>query len=81
MPLLVSNMITVHRDERFIGEAVPGALGQTHTDDGLMVVVDGLVDGTLKRVPRFGRKVSLMRIPNRGVVGSRNTRVFLLEAG
>ncbi len=75
MPPLVSVIITAYNHEAFIAETVQSALDQTFRDREVIVVDDGSLDGTVGQVSRFGKHVSLIRQPNRGVASSRNTGI------
>ena len=59
----------------FLEEAVDSVLAQTFTDFELVVVDDGSTDDTRERLQRFGRRVTCVHQPNRGVSAARNTGV------
>jgi glycosyltransferase involved in cell wall biosynthesis len=50
---LVSVLLAVHNDARFVGEAVSSVLGQTVHDLELVVVDDASTDGTAETLGRF----------------------------
>lgn len=56
-----------------IGRAVASVILQTHADWELIVVDDGSTDGTLERLQGLDPRLRLLRQPNQGVYGARNT--------
>ena len=75
MPPRVSVIVTTYNHEAFIAEAIRSVLAQTYTDYELIVVDDGSVDETFAQASRFGERATLIRQPNRGIAGSRNTGI------
>ncbi len=75
MPPLVSVIVTTYNHEAFIAEAVQSVLAQTYADYEVIVVDDGSTDGTVDQLSRFGDKIHLVRQPNQGIAGSRNTGI------
>ena len=69
-------MIPVFNGERFIGDAIRSALGQTFRDFEIIVVDDGSIDQTEKIVRQFSDRVAYHRQENRGAAAARNLGVM-----
>jgi glycosyltransferase involved in cell wall biosynthesis len=69
-------VIPVFNGERFIGDAIRSALGQTFTDFEIIVVDDGSTDQTEKIVRQFPDRVAYHRQQNRGAGAARNLGVM-----
>ena len=69
---LVTIAIPCFNAERWIGECVQSALGQTWPDKEVLVVDDGSTDGSLAILERFGAAIVLRRGPHRGGNAARN---------
>src|SRR5262245_66557501 len=72
----VSVVIPVFNGERFIGDAIRSALGQTFRDFEIIVVDDGSIDQTEKIVRQFSDRVAYHRQENRGARVARNLGVL-----
>src|SRR5262245_65277045 len=72
----VSVVIPVFNGERFIGDAIRSALGQTFRDLEIIVVDDGSIDQTEKIVRQFSDRVAYHRQENRGAGAARNLGVM-----
>jgi len=72
----VSVVIPVFNGERFIGDAIRSALGQTFRDFEIIVVDDGSIDQTEKIVRQFSDQVAYHRQENRGAGAARNLGVM-----
>ena len=72
----VSVVIPVFNGERFIGDAIRSALGQTFRDLEIIVVDDGSIDQTEKIVRQFFDRVTYHRQENRGAAAARNLGVM-----
>ena len=72
----VSVVIPVFNGERFIGDAIRSALGQTFRDFEIIVVDDGSIDQTEKIVRQFSDRVAYHRQENRGAAAARNLGVM-----
>ena len=72
----VSVVIPVFNGERFIGDAIRSALGQTFRDFEIIVVDDGSTDQTEKIVRQFSDRVAYHRQENRGAGVARNLGVM-----
>jgi glycosyltransferase involved in cell wall biosynthesis len=72
----VSVVMPAYNVAPYIGDAIRSATAQTYTDFELIVVDDGSKDDTGEIVKAFERqddRVRLVRQPNRGLAGARNT--------
>jgi glycosyltransferase involved in cell wall biosynthesis len=69
-------VIPVFNGERFIGDAIRSALGQTFRDFEIIVVDDGSIDQTEKIVRQFSDRVAYHRQQNRGAGAARNFGVM-----
>jgi glycosyltransferase involved in cell wall biosynthesis len=75
MPL-VSVIMPAYNVEPYVGEAIRSVLEQTCRDLEVVVVDDGSTDGTAAVIEAAGAadpRVRLVRQPNRGLAGARNT--------
>jgi glycosyltransferase involved in cell wall biosynthesis len=72
----VSVVIPVFNGERFIGDTIRSALGQTFRDLEIIVVDDGSIDQTEKIVRQFSDRVAYHRQENRGAGAARNLGVM-----
>ena len=72
---VVSVVIPCFNGERFVGQAVESALGQTRPALEVIVVDDGSTDGSAEVVARYGGQVRLIRQDNRGRAGAVATGV------
>lgn len=80
MKVVVSILIPAHDAELWIAETLQSALGQTHTDLGVIVVDDGSSDGTLDVVRSVADdRLRLIQQENKGACAARNRA--LAEAG
>ncbi len=77
---LVSTLIPCHNAERWIGQAIDSALGQTYPHHEVIVIDDGSTDGSLKIIKSFGDKIRWTTGPNRGGNAARN-RLLELARG
>lgn len=71
MPL-VSVIIPVFNQERFVGEAIECVLAQTMPDLEVIVIDDGSTDQTAAAVAAFGERVIYRRQSNQGPAAARN---------
>lgn len=72
----VSVIMPAYNVEPYVGEALRSALAQTFTDLEVIVVDDGSTDGTsdvVADIAAADTRVRLVRQPNRGLAGARNT--------
>ncbi len=69
---LVSVVIPAYNYERYVGETVRSALGQTHPEIEVLVVDDGSTDGTGEVVRGFGDRVRYLPKENGGLGSARN---------
>jgi glycosyltransferase involved in cell wall biosynthesis len=76
---LVSVVIPAYNSERFLGEAIESALGQTYAPVETIVVDDGSSDGTAE-IARAHPEVTLIQQENRGPSAARN-RGFAASRG
>ncbi|MCK1328784.1 MULTISPECIES: glycosyltransferase family A protein [unclassified Bradyrhizobium] len=72
---LVSVVVTTFNHEQYIEDALASVFRQSFTDFEVIVVDDGSTDDTPERLAAFGDQITLIRQPNAGVAGSRNTGV------
>jgi hypothetical protein len=68
----ISVVVPVYNREELIGETLESLLRQTEPASEIIVVDDGSVDGTVRRVEEFGSRVTLLRQENRGPSAARN---------
>ncbi len=80
MPLLVSILIPCYNAERWIGQCIESALGQTWAEKEIIVVDDGSTDGSLQVIQSFGDRIRFETGPNRGGNVARN-RLLELSCG
>jgi len=79
----VSVIMPAYNVEPYVGEAVRSVLAQTFTDLEVIVVDDGSTDGTADVVVAAAHgdpRVRLVRQPNRGLAGARNTAMRMARA-
>src|SRR6185436_20296041 len=72
----VSVIMPAYNVEPYVADAIRSVLAQTFDDFELVVVDDGSVDGTAGVVAGLAEsdpRVRLVRQPNRGLAGARNT--------
>jgi glycosyltransferase involved in cell wall biosynthesis len=55
-----------------VAQAVESVLSQDHPDVQVIVVDDGSTDDTAQRLAPFGRRIEVLRQPNRGLAAARN---------
>jgi glycosyltransferase involved in cell wall biosynthesis len=72
---LVSVVITTYNQGRYIEETLASVMAQSFTDYEVIVVDDGSTDDTPQRLASFKDKIKIIRQPNAGVAGSRNSGV------
>jgi glycosyltransferase involved in cell wall biosynthesis len=74
--MFVSVVIPVWNGERYLAESIESVLAQTHSDFELIIVDDGSTDDTAIIADHYAcmdPRVRLVRQPNQGVAGARNT--------
>jgi glycosyltransferase involved in cell wall biosynthesis len=76
----VSILIPCYNAERWVGQAIESALGQTWPDKEVVVVDDGSTDGSLGIIKAFGDRIRWESGPNRGGNAARN-RLLELATG
>lgn len=69
---LVSVVIPVYNDEKYIQECVKSALNQDYENLEVIVVDDGSSDSTLKILQTFGEKIHYIHQENRGTAAALN---------
>src|SRR5262249_17978259 len=72
MAALVSVLIPCYNAQRWIGEAIESALGQTYEHNEVIVIDDGSTDNSLEIIKSFGDKIRWETHPNRGGNAVRN---------
>ncbi len=72
---LVSVIIPTFDRRSMVVDAVESVLKQSHSRYELIVVDDGSQDGTVKRLQRYGSRITVLSQPNRGVAAARNSGV------
>ncbi|MCJ2188848.1 glycosyltransferase family 2 protein [Novosphingobium beihaiensis] len=73
---IVSVVMPVYNVENYVAEAVMSVLGQTYKDLELIIVDDGGRDDSMKICEGFrDPRVRIVRQPNRGLAGARNTGI------
>jgi glycosyltransferase involved in cell wall biosynthesis len=78
----VSVIIPCYNMARFIGEALESVLTQTHRDTVAIVVDNGSTDGTAEIAASFGRRVTVLRQPQRsGPSAARNAALAVADGG
>ena len=80
MSFHVSLLIPCYNAERWVGEAIRSAVGQTYGDKEVIVVDDGSTDGSLGVIKSFGDQIRWESGPNRGGNAARN-RLLELATG
>src|SRR5260370_4039681 len=78
--MLISILIQYLNAERWVGQAVESALGQTWAEKEVIVVDDGSQDGSLDVIKSFGGRIRWETGPNRGGNVARN-RLLELARG
>ncbi len=74
---LVSILIPCFNADRFVGDAVTSALGQTYLDVEVVVVDDGSTDGSVDRLRAFGDRIRFESGPRKGACAARNRALEL----
>ncbi|MCE0497072.1 MAG: glycosyltransferase [Methylacidiphilales bacterium] len=77
---VVSILIPCYNAERWVGQAIESALGQTWPEKEVIVVNDGSTDGSLAVIQSFGDRICWETGPNRGGNVARN-RLLELARG
>lgn len=77
--LLISVIIPVYNGERYLRQAIAGALGQQYRPLEIIVVDDGSLDGTAVVAASFGEAVHYVYQPNAGPGAARNRGVALAK--
>ncbi|MFH0964495.1 MAG: glycosyltransferase family A protein [Planctomycetota bacterium] len=77
---MVSILIPCYNAERWVGEAIRSAMGQTYGNKEVIVLDDGSTDGSLEVVRSFGDLIRWGTGPNRGSNPARN-RLLEMSAG
>lgn len=72
----VSVVIPAYNAEATLRDALDSVLDQTRPPDEVIVVDDGSTDRTPQVAESYGNRVRLLRQPNRGEAGARNTGVL-----
>ena len=72
MTELVSIIIPCYNGEKFIGDAIESALGQSYPQKEIIVVDDGSSDGSLSVIRRYEGRIRWVTGPNRGGGAARN---------
>jgi len=70
--LRVTCVIPVYNGERFLGNALDSALGQSRPPDEIIVVDDGSTDATAAVAARYGGRIAYHRHENAGPAVARN---------
>ncbi|QSP93524.1 glycosyltransferase [Marinobacter salinisoli] len=73
---LVSVVMPVYNNERFISESILSALNQSHRNIEIIVVDDGSTDLSAKKAEAFGEKVRVVTQKNSGAAAARNRGVL-----
>jgi len=68
----VSIIIPCYNNEKYVGEAIESALGQTYTPTEVIVIDDGSTDDSLEVIRSFGKEVTWRTGENKGVSAARN---------
>jgi glycosyltransferase involved in cell wall biosynthesis len=76
---LVSILIPCYNNEKYVGEAIESALGQTYPNIEVIVVDDGSTDGSLDVIKSYGSRVAWRTGLNRGACAARNTALELCK--
>lgn len=71
----ISVVIPNYNYERYVGEAIESALGQTYDHREIIVVDDGSTDNSVKVIKSFGDKVRLIKQENQHASAARNTGI------
>lgn len=69
---LVSIIIPCYNAERWIGEAIDSALGQTYSPTEVIVIDDGSTDRSLEIIESYYNEIRYASGPNRGGCAARN---------
>jgi glycosyltransferase involved in cell wall biosynthesis len=76
MECKLSIVIPAYNVERYVGDAVSSALGQSLSEIEVIAVDDGSSDSTASRITAFGdRRVKLLQQENRGLSAARNAGI------
>ena len=76
-PSLVSCIVPVFNDERYLGEALESNLAQTYRAIEIIVVDDGSTDTTPAVAARYGDRILYVRQDNAGAPTARNLGLSL----
>jgi glycosyltransferase involved in cell wall biosynthesis len=71
----VSTIIPVHNGERTIAQAIDSALSQDYEGHEVIIVNDGSTDCTAAILNRYGDRIRIVSVPNRGPGRARNVGV------
>ncbi len=77
---LVSILIPCHNAERWVGQCIESALGQTYDRKEIVVVDDGSTDTSARIVESFGNRIRFERLSHVGANAARN-RLLELSKG
>lgn len=75
MPSLVSVVIPLYNDEKYISKAIESVLNQTYSDYEIIVVNDGSTDNGMEIVNSFGDKVRKINKKNGGLASALNAGI------
>lgn len=71
----VSAIIPSYNHGRFVIEAIESALSQTYPHIEIIIVDDGSVDDTARKLVAFGNRIRTIRQENQGLSAARNTGI------
>ena len=69
----VGVVVTTYNQGQYIERTLASVFAQRFTDYEVLVVDDGSTDDTPGRLASFGDKIRLIRQPNVGIAGARNS--------
>ena len=72
---LVTAIIPSYNREKVLGQAVDSVLGQNYSPLELLVVDNGSTDGTARLLGGYGKSLSVIKVPERGVSRARNAGI------
>ena len=75
----VSIIIPCYNGERYVGEAIESAIGQTYPHSEVIVIDDGSTDGSLDVIRAIGDRICWESGPNRGACAARNRGIELAK--